>query len=92
MMGLGFTEVKKRSRAEKRKHGITRQEYLASARLYVRRGVDHRSAKLTPEIVQNLRINRHGKSDATWARELGVARETIRDARTGATWANVEPA
>ncbi len=71
----------------KSKHGITADEYRKTARLYVKRGVDHPYAKLTPELVREIR--KSGKSNAQFARELGVSRESVRDARNYTSWSHV---
>jgi hypothetical protein len=69
---------------------ITLDEYRNGlACLFVRRGSEHPCAKLTPDLVKAIRVNRHGKSDSVWAAELGVSRESVRDARQGRTWSHV---
>lgn len=71
------------------KHGITLQEYRNTAHLYVRRGEEHPRAKLDAEKVRLLRRNPRGLSDAQLAAQLGVSRESVRDARNYTTWRNV---
>lgn len=71
-----------------RKHGITLEEYRNTAYLYVRRGADHPCARLTPELVRQIR-----QSDAPCtqlAQQMGVSRESVRDARNYTTWRNVK--
>ena len=48
----------------------------------------HAHAKLTVEIVKTIRAS--NQSDPALASQYGVARESIRDARNGKTWAHVE--
>ncbi len=72
------------------KHGITLQEYRNTAHLYLRRGEEHPCAKLTAEKVRLIRKNPHGLSDPQMAAQLGVSRESVRDARTYTTWRNVK--
>ena len=71
-----------------RKHGITLDEYRNAAYLYVRRGEDHPCARLTPDIVRKIRQS--DMNNEQLARELGVSRESVRDARNYTTWRSVK--
>jgi hypothetical protein len=53
----------------------------------VRRGDDAKCARLTEELVRQIRSS--SKSDSAWAKELGVANTTVRSARLGITWKHV---
>lgn len=50
------------------------------------RGNDRWNAKLTPELVKEIRVNRKGKSDRQWARELNMHPNAIANARRGLSW------
>lgn len=71
-----------------RKHGITLDEYRNTAYLYVRRGGDHPCARLTPETVR--RIRQSDLTNGQLAQQLGVSRESVRDARNYTTWRSVK--
>ena len=51
-------------------------------------GEKHRDAKLTEAIVREIR--RSEKSTGELAKELGVDRKTVREARNGVTWRHVK--
>ena len=69
------------------KHGITLEQYRDSMTLYVRRGEEVQSSKLTAEDVRAIRTSpaRH----SAWAQKLGVSEATIRAVRTYASWRQV---
>lgn len=50
-------------------------------------GEAHPMAKLTEELVREIRASR--KAARAWARELGIDRTTIKNARNGKTWRHV---
>ena len=61
------------------------------ARRPVRRGLAHHSALLNSELVQMIRSGpQYRGRDAELARQIGVARETIRDVRLGKYWKEVQ--
>jgi len=71
------------------RHKITRHEYLCDARKYAKSGNQLPHAKLTPDIVQDIRKNRHGKTARQWAECLGLHVRTIDAVISRKNWANV---
>lgn len=56
-----------------------------------RRGATHHASKLSSDTVREIRATpRSQKTDKQLALELGVSRETVRDARTGKLWRHVD--
>lgn len=48
------------------------------------RGIEHPNAKLTPELVNDIRAS--SATSTEWANKLGVCKSTIKRARRGDTW------
>lgn len=69
---------------------MNRFDYLQwGARATAKRGTDLPHARLTPEKVRAIRINRHGKTAKELATEHGVHYRTIEKVRAGETWTHV---
>lgn len=77
-----------RNRKSRSKHGISLQEYRNTAYMYVRRGEDHPCAKLTPALVRQIRQS--DMNNEQLAQEIGISRESVRDARNYTTWRSVK--
>ena len=54
----------------------------------VRKGSESKSSKLTEDLVRQIRAS--DRTNADWARQLGVKDTTIRAARLGITWKHVQ--
>ena len=66
---------------------MNRFEYLSTgAILTARRGVDLPQSRLTPNIVREIRINRHGMTAKEQAAVYGVHFRTIQKVRYYDTW------
>lgn len=64
---------------------LTRSENLRNRKCA--HGENHHAAKLTDELVKRIRSSTHYRGfDADFAREHGISRETVRDARLGKLW------
>lgn len=63
------------------------RDCASKGRLHITRGTQRHNAKLCADDVR--RIRAHVVSDAVLAKELGVARETVRDIRLGHSWTHV---
>ena len=69
---------------------MNRSEYLSTgAILTARRGVDLPQSRLTPGIVREIRINRHGMTAKEQAAVYGVHFRTIQKVRYYDTWRHV---
>ena len=69
---------------------MTRDEYLTGGSYMVaKRGNDLPQAKLNPEIVREIRLNKKGETAAQWAASLGVHQRTIDKVRDRRSWAHV---
>lgn len=70
---------------------MTRFEHtLYGAKSIAKRGNDLPHAKLNPEMVRVIRLNRYGWSAKRWAEVLGVHVRTIKRVRDRKSWAHVE--
>jgi hypothetical protein len=78
-----------RTRLQKRKHGISLDQYRNDFRLYCRRGEEHCNSKLTEVKVREIRAAPESVSNSELAVLYGVNVRTIWDVRNYATWANV---
>lgn len=58
---------------------------------YLVNGTSSHNALLNDETVRRIRALGAERTNADWARELGVHRDTIRSARIGKTWRHVKP-
>ena len=69
---------------------MTREEYLCGgARMTCPRGNRLPHAKLNPELVLEIRKNRHGLTAKQWAEKLNVHVRTIEGVRSYRTWGHV---
>lgn len=68
---------------------MNRDEYRASAHLYCRRGNDLPHARLTPDLVREIRLNVRGWTARQWAESLGLHQRTIDGVRSFRTWRHV---
>ena len=69
---------------------MNRHEYLCSTVEFASRGNDLPHAKLTPDIVRDIRINKHGKTAAQWAQLLNVHIRTIEAVQSRKNWSHVQ--
>ena len=68
---------------------MTRSEYISTAILIARRGLDLPQSKLTPDLVREIRINRQGLTARRQAEKYGVHHRTIEKVRHYETWRHV---
>ena len=68
---------------------MNRSEYLFTAIFTSKRGVDLPQSRLTPGIVREIRINRHGMTAKEQAKVYGVHFRTIQDVLYYNTWRHV---
>ena len=68
---------------------MTRDEYLAHARLYASRGTELPHAKLDEDRVREIRENRQGMTARQLAKQFGVHYRTVEKIRHGETWVHV---
>jgi hypothetical protein len=70
---------------------MNRAQYLAGgAHITARRGNDLPHAKLNPELVRQIRANRHGWTAKQWAQHLGLHQRTIDAVRDRRNWSHVQ--
>ena len=68
---------------------MNRTEYLQTALFTARRGLDLPQSRLTPDLVREIRINRHGLTARDQAQKYGVHHRTIEKVRYFETWRHV---
>ena len=69
---------------------MTRQEYeIWGAKATCKRGNDLPQAKLNPDLVREIRANRHGWTAKQWAQKLGLHERTITGVRERTRWGHV---
>ena len=68
---------------------MTRNEYLSTAIFTAKRGFDLPQSKLNPELVREIRTNRHGMTARAQADRYGVHYRTIEKVRHYETWRHV---
>lgn len=69
---------------------MTRHDYRNGGALQsARRGNALPHARLTPELVREIRANRHGLTAKQWAAKLGTHLRTIEKVRHYETWIHV---
>jgi hypothetical protein len=68
---------------------MTRAEYVSNAIIIARRGLDLTQSKLSPELVREIRINRHGLTAKAQATKYGVHYRTIEKVRHYETWRHI---
>ena len=68
---------------------MNRAEYISTAAFMARRGLDLPQSKLTPNLVREIRINRHGLTARGQAEKYGVHFRTIEKVRHFETWRHV---
>ena len=69
---------------------MTRHQYLNGGALLVcARGNRLPHAKLNPDTVRAIRVNRHGWTAKKWAKHLGLHIRTVEGARSFRTWKHV---
>ena len=68
---------------------LDRDEYLRRAREFALRGNRLPHAKLNPETVRAIRVNRHGWTAKKWAQHLGLHIRTVEGVRSFRTWKHV---
>ena len=70
---------------------MNRSDYeLFGAKITALRGNELPQAKLNPDVVREVRANRHGKTAKQLASELGVHYRTIEKINYGETWKHVK--
>lgn len=70
---------------------MTRDEYeLYGRRILQAKGNDMPNAKLNPDVVREIRTNRHGLTAKQWADKLDVHYRTIEKVRYGEGWGHVQ--
>lgn len=65
---------------------MNRDEYLLNPSFFAKRGNDLPHAKLNPEKVREIKINRKGETAKQMAARHGVPYRTIEKIRSGETW------
>lgn len=68
---------------------MTRSEYVSNAIIIARRGLDLTQSKLSPELVREIRINKHGLTAKGQAAKYGVHYRTIEKVRHYETWRHI---
>jgi hypothetical protein len=68
---------------------MTRSEYLSTSISTAKRGSDLPQSKLNPELVREIRTNRHGMTAKAQAAKYGVHYRTIEKVRHFASWRHV---
>jgi hypothetical protein len=68
---------------------MNRKEYLLRHREFHPKGTDLPNAKLTDDIVREIRINRHGLTDKQQGEKYGVHRQLVYRVRNYLSWAHV---
>ena len=68
---------------------MNRNEYLSTLIITARRGLDLPQSKLNPDLVREIRINRHGMTARAQADRYGVHYRTIEKVRHYETWRHV---
>jgi hypothetical protein len=68
---------------------MTRSEYLSTSISNARRGSDLPQSKLNPELVREIRTNRHGMTAKAQAVKYGVHYRTIEKVRHFASWRHI---
>jgi hypothetical protein len=68
---------------------MTREDYLDSAHVMAKRGVQLTHSKLTEDAVRSIRRNPRGWTAKQWADHLGVHYRTIEKVRSHETWSHV---
>ena len=68
---------------------MTRDEYLSTLIITARRGTDLPQSKLNPDLVREIRTNRHGMTARAQASRYGVHYRTIEKVRHYETWRHV---
>jgi hypothetical protein len=68
---------------------MTRADYLACPHLYCRRGNDLPHARLTPDLVREIRRTASSRTARQWAESLGLHVRTIEGVRSFRTWRHV---
>lgn len=71
------------------KHGIDRREYELRIREFVKRGTELPHARLTEEVVREIRRRPYAMTAREWAARTGVSLSAIERARAGYTWGHV---
>lgn len=70
---------------------MNRAQYLCGgAHLTARRGNDLPHAKLNPDLVREIRTNRHGLTAKQWADQLGLHVRTVDKVRDRRSWSHVQ--
>ena len=68
---------------------MNRNEYLLTSISTARRGTDLPQSKLNPELVREIRTNRHGMTAKAQAAKYGVHYRTIEKVRHFESWRHV---
>ena len=69
---------------------MTRQEYLNGGALQsAMRGNDLPQARLTPDLVRDIRANRNGMTARQWAASIGCHYRTVEKVRHYETWIHI---
>jgi hypothetical protein len=68
---------------------MNRAEYISTAILIAPRGLDLPQSKLTPDLVREIRINRHGLTARSQSDKYGVHIRTIEQVRLYKTWRHI---
>jgi hypothetical protein len=69
---------------------MNRAEYLIRHHEFHQRGNDLPQAKLNPELVRQIRANRHGWTAKQWASHLGLHIRTVDKVRDRRSWSHVQ--
>ena len=69
---------------------MNREQYLCGGSyITAKRGNDLPHAKLTPDVVREIRANRHGITAKQWADRLGLHVRTIDKVRDRKSWSHI---
>lgn len=68
---------------------MTRDQYLADHYRHHLQGNDLPHSRLTPELVREIRANRHGETLKQMAERMGVHRRTVEKVHYFETWRHV---
>lgn len=71
------------------RHGLARDEWSIRAHEFAPRGERLPQARLTPEVVREIRANRDGMTARQWAERLGVHVRTVEAVRNYTNWRHV---
>jgi len=69
---------------------MTRDEYLTRAKEFASRGTRRPNARLNPERVRLIRVNRYGHTTKQLAEMYGVHYRTIEKVQYYETWSHIE--